>query len=507
MLLPDPRHEVIVRRVLSDRQCELWYPGNPEALAYNQGLRQVLANVPTTRQGVISEGDFERQKNLVYRNMKAGATAGGSGMDRSSVSNDTNAMVADEWSRASSYSQPRTVTLDTKYQGVPSIDVWTGYAVKVVSKTGKRRVELGPTTILLGYDESLEVLELSTGKPKTTDNLLKTVFLRTTNNKVGELIEVETIDHVKVAMKLSLRVNFEGDANKWFDVNNYVKLLCDHVRSILKGTAKKYRVEEFYATTTEIIRDTILGKAVEGSKRPGMMFEENGMHVIDVEVLGVQVGDAKIAEMLASAQHEVIQSAITTSRAQRNLEATEKTEEINRKLLDAQALTQKKQIEIAGENVNNKLALSIKEIESDKVKAERRKEMLTLVETANDVTHNANLARQKAVAEQAEVLARTEQTRRLEWLKAEVESIVQRFAAAQPGFSESLRALSNDENMVKIAEAWSLQRAIGGENVSDALRRVFDGTPLGTVVGKMLSAGGNGASTTPPANAPTRPRV
>ena len=34
--LPDP---VIARRTLSDKQCELLYPGNAEALAYNQGLR------------------------------------------------------------------------------------------------------------------------------------------------------------------------------------------------------------------------------------------------------------------------------------------------------------------------------------------------------------------------------------------------------------------------------------------------------------------------------------
>src|SRR4029079_8796397 len=38
-LLPDPRSEVIVRRVLSDRECAVWYPGNAEALAYNQGIR------------------------------------------------------------------------------------------------------------------------------------------------------------------------------------------------------------------------------------------------------------------------------------------------------------------------------------------------------------------------------------------------------------------------------------------------------------------------------------
>jgi major vault protein len=75
-------------------------------------------------------------------------------------------------SRGVSYTKPRTITLDTKYDGVVGINVWTGYAINVVSKTGSREVVLGPTTRLLNYDETLEAMELSTGRPKTTDNLL-----------------------------------------------------------------------------------------------------------------------------------------------------------------------------------------------------------------------------------------------------------------------------------------------------------------------------------------------
>jgi hypothetical protein len=65
--------------------------------------------------------------------------------------------------------QPRSITLETKYQGVPTAEIWTGYAVLVVSKSGKRRVVKGPMAVQLEYDESFEVLQLSTGKPKTTD--------------------------------------------------------------------------------------------------------------------------------------------------------------------------------------------------------------------------------------------------------------------------------------------------------------------------------------------------
>ncbi|HZJ67569.1 MAG TPA: hypothetical protein VFD36_28895, partial [Kofleriaceae bacterium] len=106
MLLPDPRSEVIVRRVLSDRECAVWYPGNAEALAYNQGIRALMHNVPTTRHGAVSEGDIERGGKRVAR---PGGGGGPAAMEASRVSGDQ-ALIADEFSRASTYTQPRTIT-------------------------------------------------------------------------------------------------------------------------------------------------------------------------------------------------------------------------------------------------------------------------------------------------------------------------------------------------------------------------------------------------------------
>ena len=88
------------------------------------------------------------------------------------------ALVGDVVDRASTFTQPRTLVFNTKFEGVPAMSVWVGYAVMVVDKQGNRRVEVGPKNLLLEYDETLEILELSTGRPKTTDRLLHTAFLR-----------------------------------------------------------------------------------------------------------------------------------------------------------------------------------------------------------------------------------------------------------------------------------------------------------------------------------------
>src|SRR5690606_25711072 len=173
--------------------------------------------------------------------------------ETSRVSGDQKAM-GDEFERSSGYTAPRTLTLNTKYQGAVAINVWTGYAVQVVSKSGARRVVIGPAPILLKYDEELEALALSTGKPKTTDKLLTTAYLRVENNKVADIVRIETKDHVEVDVKLSYKINFTGDSTKWFKVEDYVKFFCDHARSLLKGAARKITVEEFYQNSTDLIR-------------------------------------------------------------------------------------------------------------------------------------------------------------------------------------------------------------------------------------------------------------
>ena len=121
MYLPDPRTEVVVKRKLTAKQCELWFPGNKEALLYNNALNEKAVE-KSLRKGIT---DFIASCDTAT----------------STLANlETNASI----SRGTSYTKPRTITLDNKFEGVVSIDVWTGYAVNVVSKNGERKVVCGP---------------------------------------------------------------------------------------------------------------------------------------------------------------------------------------------------------------------------------------------------------------------------------------------------------------------------------------------------------------------------
>jgi major vault protein len=383
------------------------------------------------------------------------------------------------------------------------VGVWVGYAVMVVDKKGNRRVEQGPKNLLLAYDETLEVIELSTGKPKSTNKLLRTVYLRVLNNKVGDICEVETSDHVRVTLEYSMRVNFTGEPNKWFEVENYVKFLCDHVRSVLKGQIKKHTIEHFYASSVDIVREVILGKVDDKGARPGMRFSENGMHVTDVEVLTVLIGDDRIAEMLNQAQHEAVESNITLLRAQRGLEVARKQEEIAQDTAKAKSDTKKKLAELETEELAARLRVVLAQIESEIKQHEERKRAVEAKNAALDAEQRAAIAREKAHADVKQAIARGEQAIRLEALQVEARTIIERFQAAQGGFTEALLALQNSETLVKMAEAMSVQSFIGGKTLTDVIDKIFAGTPLEGVLQKVKAragaANGDVAKLAPPA--------
>jgi len=469
MLLPDPRDEVIVRRVLSDKECALWYPGNQEAQTYNQHLRSLSRRAPTTRRGVVSEGEVGRSRKLKgYRGQRT---------ESSNVSSDSHAVVADEFSRGSTYTEPRTVTLDTKFAGVPTLDIWTGYAVMLISRTGERKVEMGPVSLLLGYDESLEVLQMSTQTPKNKEELIRTVYLRVKNNQVSDEVEAETRDHVKVSVILSLRVNFEGEPKLWFEVENYVQFLCDHVRSLLKAHIRQVPVEEFYARTEDFVRDVILGKKID-DRREGRFFSENGMRIKDVEVLQVKLGDSRIAQLLNEAQHSAVESNIALAKAEKELEVGKRMESIQQEKLEAEAETARHKANLSVNAIKRDLDVRLSRVTATVQEQQERIEAQKATDMVANLAQEAALERERLEQKQELDLEKERQGLHLDNLNAETQAMVARFGAAQEGFSEALLSLSQKETLVKVAEALSVQKMLGGDSFVEVVQKIFENSPL-----------------------------
>ena len=488
MFLPDPRREVIVRRVLDPKTGALWFPGNRVAHEDNRRL--------PAQPGPQLAADYQAAPGSppapVPAAKPAAAAKAASGAiparETQLAATPPNEFAGDDFNRNQNFTSPRTIVLDTRYEGAVAIDVWTGYAVLVVSKTGERKVVSGPHTHLLEYDENLQVLELSTGTPKSDQNLLKTVYLRTLNNKVTDVVGAETPDLVRVHLQLSYRVNFEGDPARWFEVENYVKFLTDHLRSLIRHAVKRHGIEHFYANSVAILRDIILGVPGEDGKRPGRRFDENGMRIYDVEVLEVAIGDDTIAGLLVKAQHAAVQQTLQLAGEQRRLEATRQAEAISQQIAELQSETRQKGSGLKTREIEQQLRQQLAE-QAAKIELHERQQAALLAEQERVGTiHEAELARRRAVQEVELTLAQRKLGQRLEELKAEVAAVADRARAVSPDLIAALQAFGDKALAEKMATSMAPLAILGGESVSEVLGRLLRGTPLARLLAPETKA-------------------
>ena len=483
MYLPDPRTEVVVKRKLTRKECELFYPGNREVIEYNAGIEDSKM-LRAANKGLASDS-LTHALNNAYSTSNQDATLAifeaGSNI-----------------SRGNSYTKPRTITLDTKYDGVVGINVWTGYAINVVSRTGKREVVVGPTTRLLNYDETLEAMELSTGRPKTTDRLLTTAYLRTENNKISDLINVQTSDFVDVQIKVSYCVDFLEDyKDKWFSVENYVKFMCDRERSLLKREAKKHTIEEFYANATDIVRNIILDiqdtagcEACEddGSRKYfGRLFRENGMLVKDVEVLSVSV-EAEIAEILEEHQQEMIEKTLELSDAKRRMDVITKLAELNKKEATLDHETELYRQELRQKRDKDAFEKSAELAKLRRAENEAQKQAEADMQKILDTIQEAELERAKA-----KDAARLETEKKLADLeKSKQEAYAATVAKIMDSISEdlvaALTANANASMLETVTEAMSPYAIAKDTSVAAVTDQLLRGTTLeGVLEGVMAS--------------------
>ena len=476
MYLPDPRTEVVVKRKLTETQCRLWYPGNNAVLNYNTNLNEkfVEKSLATADLDTLTAYCSVTSASASLANLEAKANI----------------------SRGTSYTKPRTITLDNKLDGVVSIDVWTGYAVNVISKSGERKVICGPQTVLLDYDQDLERLELSTGRPKTTDNLLRTVYLRHENNKVSDLINVETKDFVRATIKVSYCVDFDKEhMDKWFAVDNYIKYMCDRVRSLLKRAAKEYTIYDFYQNYSDIVRNVTLGLPMdntsaicEGPHAGHRFFPENGMFIHDVEVLSIDV-QRDIEEMILDKQADMIRQTLELADAQREAEIAE-----------ALSVAEQKKQELRTQELLNKMELQKKEAETklaiqaeinrqqeaeDKAKKQAEADMQPIIdaiaaasEARKNAAHAAQVAR--ADAENASVQAHQAAMAEIERAKqaAYAATVKEIMASITPDLVAALEVGGKCDLMATMAEHMSPYALAQGESVVDATQKLLNGLPF-----------------------------
>lgn len=375
-----------------------------------------------------------------------------------------------------------------------SIYVPPSTAVLVTAKN-KREMVQGPQTRILAYDEDLEVLTLSTGRPKSDDKLLATCFLQTEGNKVSDVVRLKTADHVELEALLSYRVSFvsrtgatgaepTAGQESWFQVKNYVALLCDHLGSILRAAARANSIEAFHANSTELLRTAILGKkaggvAGETEKRPGRRFDENGMFVYDVEVLDVRILDADVKKLLSDAQRAAIVSEVGRKQEEMRLANERVREEVNRQIYEAQIVTLGKAVDLEKAKKENAVARLGGVIDLD------RMEKVGRATNEAEALGIASLARTAAAEKDAELERKA--------LEARVAAFEKQMGALAPELIATLKNLGNQSLAAELSRNLAPLAILGGDSVADVAERLLSALPLGTGDSDIRRVLGNGS--------------
>ena len=491
MYLPDPRVEVVVKRKLSQRECNLWYPGNQAALAYNAGLTEKSLEKAIAKSVKAATANLDSSTATAYS-----VTNSVNNINREFQTLaylESNAGI----SRGTSYTKPRTITLDNKYDGVVSLDVWTGYAVNVVSKNGTRKVIRGPQTILLDYDQTLEELQLSTGKPKTTDKVERTVFLRYENNKVSDIISVETKDFVECSVKVSYCVDFDpAYMDSWFSVDNYVKYLCDRIRSLLKREVKKHTIEDFYQNYSDIVRNIAIDYSENttsekaSNKHEGRFFRENGMFVKDCEVLSLTV-ESEIAEILESHQRDMVEKSLELSDAEARVKVAEALFDAEKKENELASTKLINRMNLQGEEARRKLEIQAEVNRKQEAEKQAAKQAEKDMQVLIDAIHEAEMARKQKETDaniaEKQALADIEKAKQ----EAYAKTVADVMKSIQPDLVAAIQAQSDSKVFNSIATGIAPYAIGNGESAAEFVDRLLHGTTLEGIVNKFAPNSNN----------------
>jgi major vault protein len=378
-----------------------------------------------------------------------------------------------------------------------SISVPHNMAALATSADGQRVIQ-GPCVELLGYEETLTPVLLSTGTPKTDHEPLRTCFLRVGGNRITDVILVETLDFVAISARVSLSVTFIPEQkDRWFHHENYIQVLVDHLRSIVRGRCRAMPLAALWSQIPAVVRDTILGERAAGGGRPGRPFPENGMTVTEVEVLSADIVDPKIAALMQRVQSEFVELQIGDRQAQEALTSARLRADVERQRMELAAAAKDREAKLA-ELVRGLVHVAaIARLSDEEALATERQALGDAREAAalaarieraskEGEAERAALKRDaeaRAASRRVEDEAAVETQRKLRDLEvvliqAQSVATVAERQAVQAGLVEALTALGDKALLAEVAHNMNLVSLFKGKDVGQILAEVLGGTPV-----------------------------
>jgi hypothetical protein len=396
------------------------------------------------------------------------------------------------WNLIIGKGEPHKTVYDESMVKTPwalSVVIPNNEAVLVTSKDGRKPV-VGPKTILLGFEEWLEVLQLSRGRPKNDRDALETCFLRVSGNRISDLVSLETSDYVRINIHVQYGVEFEGKTEEeqiaWFNYKDYVKFFCSNLRSRLRAYARKCKLSDLYSNMADFVRETILGEKPEGGHRPGMFFKQNNMRVTEVDVLSVEIPDPDISVSFEETNRTVVVTELKLIAEVVELDMEKRLNKISeeRSTLELDKIERAKGLKVKGiASEQETFLLSLKNA-TDRLKKQEEQDDLKNQAAINRMKINSaadSEIRKKSQDNQLEYQGKVAEVER-SLIAAGAEADVKRLAAIQPDLIRAIEGLGDKQALAELAH--HLPSATGelgfllGQGGMAGLIKMLDGTPL-----------------------------
>jgi len=382
-----------------------------------------------------------------------------------------------------------------------SIRVPNNTAVMATSAKGQRVIE-GPCVELLEYEEKLSYLKLSTNTPKSDDTTLTTCFLRTAGNRVSDVIRVQTSDFVEVDVRVTYQIQFEkAYKEKWFDHENYIQVLVEHLRSLVRNVARGYDLGKLWRNLPSLVRETILGAKDESGNRPGRLFAENGMRVTEVEVLNAVILDKVLANQFSEVQRKLVSLQIGDQEAQATLESTKLRDAVREQEASVSEKAKRREAALTGlvrelahraeQDATEKKQLL--DVERNRFEWQQAQEAVTS-RLAQQLQEDEARKRATIVAAEGdaesmrirnqEQLAFNEASAKIDTdlIRARAQAAVDENQSIQSGLIEALAGMGDKQFLTEAAKNMNLISLFRGQDVVDILGGVLGGTRVSSTL-------------------------
>lgn len=401
-------------------------------------------------------------------------------------------VTADQWNLWIGHSEvQKRTTSEVVTPWALSVIVPNNEAILITSRHG-RRVVVGPRTELLEYEEQLTPLHLSRGPSKNSQDRVTTCFLKAQGGRVADSFEIESADYVRLKVRLGVAGHFGGDEpEKWFAVDNPVKLMADTLRARLRRTARGLLATKLLSTLPDLVQQTFFA---EGEP---LVFPENGMVVDGVDVLGVQLANADLAKAFAEVQREAVTLQLKDEQAARRIASARLHDEIDdeehaiqRRGNQRMAATNRAEVEDEHGVELRRLQLTadrrdaeqgrrhagaLKEAEFE---AQRRTAVATAAASVRQTEADAEAKAMQTVGAVriAQAESEAEVSRKTAQVLAAAEA--ERLKAVTPELVGALHSAADSEVMKAAAENMNLVALLSGKSPAELFAQLVKGTPL-----------------------------